>query len=390
MEDNLTNKIFNNIASKTVLALIGLFAAVITIYAFLQEKSVDVRYEIIANTNVLDFNADISKLEVSYDSTNLKQSNENLRIITIKIINNGKQHLFKEYLDNNDPLGLVISSGKIIEKPDLIQTSNDYLKRNIKLHNFTKNKLTFSQVILESAEFFVLKLLILHQKDEIPKINSFGKIAGQKNIEVVNSVDIKTEKTFLLNVYEGNIWTQLLRLLSYFLIGVLIILIIVGISEKIDTIREKKRKIKMVREFKKIKSYNYTRMDDAIFDKYKLQGSYSLKHLQILLKNEKDLNENYSELSRELKSKEFRRHRRIDNTNLRFFYEDDWHLINDMISDGILYKENDKLSVNQPMKDTINKFIDFLKEKGEFKKSRDYGSHRMIDENEYEEASDEQ
>lgn len=390
MEDNLTNKIFNNIASKTVLALIGLFAAVITIYAFLQEKSVDVRYEIIANTNVLDFNADISKLEVSYDSTNLKQSNENLRIITIKIINNGKQHLFKEYLDNNDPLGLVISSGKIIEKPDLIQTSNDYLKRNIKLHNFTKNKLTFSQVILESAEFFVLKLLILHQKDEIPKINSFGKIAGQKNIEVVNSVDIKTEKTFLLNVYEGNIWTQLLRLLSYFLIGVLIILIIVGISEKIDTIREKKRKIKMVREFKKIKSYNYTRMDDAIFDKYKLQGSYSLKHSQILLKNEKDLNENYSELSRELKSKEFRRHRRIDNTNLRFFYEDDWHLINDMISDGILYKENDKLSVNQPMKDTINKFIDFLKEKGEFKKSRDYGSHRMIDENEYEEASDEQ
>jgi hypothetical protein len=390
MEDNLTNKIFNNIASKTVLALIGLFAAVITIYAFLQEKSVDVRYEIIANTNVLDFNADISKLEVSYDSTNLKQSNENLRIITIKIINNGKQHLFKEYLDNNDPLGLVISSGKIIEKPDLIQTSNDYLKRNIKLHNFTKNKLTFSQVILESGEFFVLKLLILHQKDEIPKINSFGKIAGQKNIEVVNSVDIKTEKTFLLNVYEGNIWTQLLRLLSYFLIGVLIILIIVGISEKIDTIREKKRKIKMVREFKKIKSYNYTRMDDAIFDKYKLQGSYSLKHSQILLKNEKDLNENYSELSRELKSKEFRRHRRIDNTNLRFFYEDDWHLINDMISDGILYKENDKLSVNQPMKDTINKFIDFLKEKGEFKKSRDYGSHRMIDENEYEEASDEQ
>ena len=314
MEDNLTNKIFNNIASKTVIALIGLFAAAITIYAFLQEKSVDVRYEIIANTNVLDFNADISKLEVSYDSTNLKQSNENLRIITIKIINNGKQHLFKEYLDNNDPLGLTISSGKIIEKPDLIQTSNDYLKRNIKLHNFTNNKLTFSQVILESGEFFIIKLLILHKKDEIPQINSFGKIAGQKNIEVVNSVDIKTEKTFLLNVYEGNIWIQLLRLLSYFIIGILIILIIVGISEKIDSRREKNRKIKMVKDFKNIKSYDYTRMDDAIFDRYKLRGSRDLKKSQGLLQNEKELNENYSELSKELKSKEFRRQRRIDDT----------------------------------------------------------------------------
>jgi len=388
MEDNLTNKIFNNIASKTVIALIGLFAAAITIYAFLQEKSVDVRYEIIANTNVLDFNADISKLEVSYDSTNLKQSNENLRIITIKIINNGKQHLFKEYLDNNDPLGLTISSGKIIEKPDLIQTSNDYLKRNIKLHNFTNNKLTFSQVILESGEFFIIKLLILHKKDEIPQINSFGKIAGQKNIEVVNSVDIKTEKTFLLNVYEGNIWIQLLRLLSYFIIGILIILIIVGISEKIDSRREKNRKIKMVRDFKNIKSYDYTRMDDAIFDRYKLRGSRDLKKSQGLLQNEKELNENYSELSKELKSKEFRRQRRIDDTRLRFFYEDDWHLINDMISDGILYKEKDKLLVNKPMKDSIDKFIDFLKEKGEFKKSKYYGSRSII--NEYEEVSDEQ
>ena len=46
MEDNLTNKIFNNIASKTVIALIGLFAAAITIYAFLQEN---ISVEIIDN-----------------------------------------------------------------------------------------------------------------------------------------------------------------------------------------------------------------------------------------------------------------------------------------------------------------------------------------------------
>jgi len=363
MKGNLLNKIFNNIGSKTVLALVGLFSAAITIYAFLQEKSVDVRYEIIANTNVLDFNADISKLEVSYDSTNLKQSNENLRIITIKIINNGKQHLFKEYLDNNDPLGLVISSGQIIEKPDLIQTSNDYLKRNIKLHNFTKNKLIFSKVILESGEFFVLKLLILHKKNEIPKINSLGKIAGQKNIDVVNSLDIKTQKTFLRNVYEGDFWTQVFRFNLYFFIGALIIGLILEISEKIDTRKETKRKIKMVKDFKKIKSYNYTRMDDAIFDNYKLQGSRSLQQSQMLLWDEKGLKENYSDLSKRLKSKEFRR---LDDVNTRLFYEDHWSLINDMISDGILYKENDQLSVNQPMKETINKFIDFLKAKGEF------------------------
>ena len=179
MEDNnVINRILDSIVSKTFIALIGLVGAIVTIYAFLQEKSVDIRYEIIANTNVLDFNADISKLAVIYDSTNLKETNENLRIITVKIVNNGNQHLLKEYYDEKEPLGLKTSAGKVIERPEIIQTSNDYLKRNLEIQESTSgNHISFSQVILESGEFYIVKFLVLHKKTEEPQIMAFGKIA---------------------------------------------------------------------------------------------------------------------------------------------------------------------------------------------------------------------
>ncbi len=372
MERNLSERILDNFASKTILALLGIAGAVVTIYAFLQEKTVDVRYEIIANTNVLDFNEDLSKLEVLYDSTNLKQTNENLRIVTIKVVNNGQEHLLNEFYDLNDPLGIEISSGAIIEKPELIQTSNDYLRRNLKFTN-SDNRITFPQIILESGEFFIIKLLILHKTKVIPNIQSYGKIAGQKRIEVVNSVDVKNEKGFWEKVYSGNIWTQLLRLISYFIAVVIIIAIMLFLSSKIDDKREKKHKIKMVTEFKNLKNYKYTRMDDAIFDRYKTSGFYDIRKMNTLLKDENELNENYKKLSEELKSKEFRRNRRIQDKKLRLYYEgDNWTLINEMVQDGVLIKEDDKLTINQAMKDTIQRFNDFLKAKGEF------DMHRMM------------
>lgn len=359
-------KMFDSLASRTFLALLGVVGTIITVYAFLQEKKVDLRYEIVANTNVLDFNADISKLEVTYDSTNLKQTKENLRIYTIRIINKGDQNIIKEYYDENEPIGIKISSGKIIEQPQLIQTSNDYLARNVKFTNLQNDKVNFSQVILEQGEYFTIKLLVLHKTGSIPNILSFGKIAGQKKIDVVNSIDAKKDDSFLIKAFSGNFWVQLLRLFSYLLGAVLIIIIIVTTSEKIDDVRNKNRRIRRIEEFKNLKSYEYTRMDDAIFDRYKANDSHSFQRMKYLLKNEDELNKNYQILKEKLRSKEFRRFRHFDNNLSDTIEPEDFSVINEMITDGILFKEQEKLVINQAMKDTLDKFISFLKEKKEY------------------------
>lgn len=366
MENNFFKKIFDSFASRTVLALFGLVGTAVTIYAFIQKEKVDLRYEVIANTNVLDFNADVNKLEVFYDSTSLKQSQQNLRIYTIKVINNGDQNIIKEYYDENDPLGIQISPGKIIERPQVIQTSNDYLKRNVKIIDYQKDKISFSKVILESGEFYVVKLLVLHKKDIPPVIISFGKIAGQKNIPIVNSIDTKEQLSFFGKVFFGDVWVQLLRLLLYFLVGVLIITIVILFSERIDSYQRKKGRMKIVEEFKNLKTYQYTKMDDAIFDRYKKDEHNSFVNMKRLIEDEGQLNKIHKKLTEKLKDKGYRNLATDINSRLISRREsNDFTVINEMISDGIVFREQDHLVINQAMKDTLGKFINFLELKGE-------------------------
>lgn len=381
MEQNYFKNLLESYTSKIFITLLGIIGTIITIYAFIQEKKVEIRYEVIGNTNVLDFNADISKLEVMYDSTNLKQTKENLRIYTIKIVNNGSQNLLKEFYDDNELLGVKINSGKIIEKPQIIETSNDYLKRNLKFVNIKDMQFSFSKVILETNEYFTIKILVLHSKNNIPKLSSLGKIAGQKNIDIFNTSISNDENSFFKKTYYGNIWVQLLRLISYLLIAIILILIILYIGSEIQETSDKKRKKKLIKEFKNIKNYNYTKMDDAIFDRYQTEDSYSFNNITKLIDNELELNDIYLKLAESLKDDNYVNNKNnIKDYKLQKHIESNsWSTITEMINDGVVFKENDKLRINQAMKDTLNKFSEFLKEKNEFKKNY-FNRNRIVTE----------
>ncbi|TRZ41662.1 hypothetical protein DMZ48_16780 [Robertkochia solimangrovi] len=383
MQNNFFSKLLNHTASKTVFTILGLIATVITIYAFINDKSVDLRYEIIANTNVLDFNADLGKLRVAYDSTNLKETKENLRIYTIKVTNNGEKNILKEHYDMNDPLGLSINSGRIIEKPEVIQTSSEYLTRNAQIDNYQPNKISFSQVILEPGEYYIIKLLVIHKTNKTPVIFGFGKIAGQKGIKVVNSIDVKEETSFWEKTFYGSIWSQLLRLFTYSTAMTLVLVLIVNIAGKIDEIGERKRRIKMIAEFKKQTSYEYTRMDDAIFERYQKDGAESFKPMLRLISNEEELNHIYMKLVNKLKSNEYSNYKRLNRDTRILIDKDDWTLINEMTNDGVLFKENSKLTINQAMSETLKKFVEFLEEKKEFQLHKSIHFHHTINRTEF-------
>ena len=389
-EKNFLVKLFDNYASKALLTFFGLIGTIITIYAFFEDQSVDLRYEIIANTNVLDFNADLNKLEVTYDSTNLKQTKENLRIFTIRVINNGNKAIIKEFYDNNDPVGLKISTGTLIEKPEIIKASNAYIKRTLKVVNYDSKKISFTPIIIEPDEYFIIKLLILHKKGSTPQISSLGKVAGQKEIKVVNSVDVKEQPNFFKTTYYGNIWIQLLRLISYFVVALIIIIIAVFTTQKFDEARENKRKRRMIKGFKLTKSYSYTRMDDAIFDRYLNDGFYNLNSIRNLIKNEDELNEIYNKLSEEMKSKEFKRFRRTDeNGKYRYYDYRTWKTIKSMISDGIVIQDNNTLNINPSMKEALSKFLEYTLENGEFKNRKKILSLNDFNNEEVEDEEDE-
>lgn len=365
MKDTFLATTIKKITFRQIATIFTLIAALISIYVyFFDEKEINLQYEIVSNTNVLDFNADVTKLEVKYDSTNLKQTNQNLRIFTVKIINNGNQDLLIEHYDSKDPIGLKLDTGEVIESPELIQSSSDYIKRNLKITKDKNGGFKFSQIILEPNEYYLLKLLVLHKKGEVPKIKSYGKIAGQKEILITNTVDVSENKSLVRTVFEGNIWAQLLKSISYFLMTLITILFFAISISEFQSFRDKEIRKKLIKEFKNLDTYTYKKMDDVIFDNYKKNNSISFGKIKSLLKSEKKLNKAYKKaMSKDetLNKADFRLKEKYYS-----FFESDLRTFSKMIHNGFVFINKDELKINKPLKNTLKKFIEFLKEKGKY------------------------
>ena len=201
---------------RTVIIIVGLVGSLITVYAFLFPESRNaLQYDIVADTSVLDIRADVGNLEILYGKSNLKENKENLRIISVRVVNTGNVNIIKNFYDDEDLLGIRITDGKIIETPELLQCSNEYLRRNLKIALPSPDSIRFSKVIMEPNEYFTIKLLVLHKINLSPRIVPIGKIAGVKSIKVVNVIESKATRPFFTEVFSGGSLVQVVRLFLY-------------------------------------------------------------------------------------------------------------------------------------------------------------------------------
>jgi hypothetical protein len=361
------------------IGLIGLISAILGIYAFFfQDKSIQLEYEILANTNVLDINANITKLDIIYAGSSLKSSNENLRIINVRVRNTGSESILKSFYDDNDPLGITVSNGRIIEKPELVNTSSKYISKNLRISLDSANHIIFSDIILEPNESYTIKLLVLHPINKAPEVHAAGKIAGIQKIPVLSlAQQAKAQKSFWAATFDGNIYSQVARAFSYTLVVIIVIIIIGTSASKISEYSDQRKRIKLINEFKKNDNYQYNRMDDAIFNRYNNDGASIFPEYQKLLKDNEFLNKKYNNYLSNQKGKtqsdkksEMKDMRESFIDNQLFIQRNEWHAIRELISDGYAIKDKDILVINQPMKSTLDDFISFLKQKRKYRDVR--------------------
>jgi len=369
MKETVSKKSYLNAA----IAFVGLIAAILTIYAFLfQGTQNKIQYEIISNSNVFDINTNISKLDIIYDSTSLKKNNQNLRIISLRIKNVGNTNILKTFYDQNSPLGVQITNGYIVENPEILNTSNDYLSKNVRTFKKDNNLVVFSEVILDMNEFYEIKMLVLHESDKTPKLSAVGKVAGIKYIPIINSSDIEVNVPFLSKAFSGNIFIHLARSLVYFIGVTILILASVGISELISSQKNKRRKRKLIRSFEESIGYTSQRIHEVIFDNFEDYGMRILEKKYSLLTDEDEINarmEQWKEVLQLKNEKEKVIKGRIDVTDLQLSDgsrvsnrdEGKIQLIEEMKSEGFLIQTNSHLSVNDELKLTLERFIEHLK-----------------------------
>ena len=227
-EKSITRKIFWGI--------ILIFLAAIAFYNFFHEKKLEITYEIISESNVLDIHKPLKDLTIFFKDENIQKKNLNLKVYTIRVYNTGELNIRQDDFDKNLPWGLEVKQGKIINKARLINTNSEYLMSNLEPTVLDTNKLEFKKIIFERNKFFIVELLVLHSKVQLPSILPIGKIAGVEENEPLKSFVASKEKSFIETFFAGGIILNLIRAI-FFSFCVFISLFCLSVSlEKIDSL----------------------------------------------------------------------------------------------------------------------------------------------------------
>ncbi|MCH7349510.1 hypothetical protein [Aeromonas sp. MR7] len=350
---------FKTIDQKFAWSFIGVMLAIIsgsiTVYLeFIKDNKPNLNYIITANSSVLDIKEKIGNLDVLYRGSSLNQEKKDLRIITFKVINIGDSSILSNFYDPNDPIGFNVLNGDIADKPSLINASNKYLKEKlvIKQHN---NTIEFSNVILESNEYFEVKVLILHSIEEHPEIQSIGKIAGVNSINVTINEHPADERSFLNTTFGGGLMHSALRTLVYGFLFLILIMSTLFMIFSAGEFKNKQKRKKIVNTFKDYDSVQIKEGDDYIFNLYIKENQNELSTIYSIMKSPSV----YSDV--EL-SKVFV-HGRIQRKTIQ-------ELINTLIDREFLTQDGTVLTPSPERLLVLDTFISYLKRKGEFTEIR--------------------
>ncbi len=374
---NLMKNINVKKISSIAFGLVGLLGGILTIISFFTDQTkIDLRYEIISNTSVLDIKEEVGNLEILYNGKSLQKTKENLRVILLKISNAGNAPILKDYFDDADPVGFSVRNGTILETPNLTGQLEQYFYSNLQLYKSPNGKITFSKVIINPGEFFVIKILILHNNANIPEIIPCGKVAWQKNI-IVEAVDNSKENISIMDkVFYGDVLIHFVRAFLYILVIIISILFAVFVGFQIEGVKEKldrRKREKIVKNFKELDRTTASILSESFFGDYihDKNKNFSIALLSEFLKEEEErLNICYVNAMEKEKAKQ--KLTRVDR--LELFGEDGkidfenhsslaYDCVEKLLEHGVLLKTGERLSINQKAKEALLAFSNFAIEK---------------------------
>lgn len=330
---------------------IAVISLIVTVYvSFFYQKSCKLEYEILSNTSILNKNVELSSIKIIVDSVDVQQSNSNISIIELLVSNRGKNHLRRDDYDNSK-FGLLIQNGTLLEKPEPLSASTTHLRNCINEYSFNNDStfLNIPTLPLDSKDFYKLKLVILHDNNHSLSFIPCGKIIGQKEILVIDSINV--EESFLSKVLQGSFWIHICRFIGYLMVLISISVILITISESVSS-RKKKKLIK--------DAYSNKEIDNEVVDDYVKLGWLSLLEIKDYLSmNEKELYRKYQSSLKYISNQ----------NNKRNFEQWDFHmgradLIRHMLRSGYLKMDESAIVTDKKKKKSVNLLVDYIRQNG--------------------------
>jgi hypothetical protein len=334
-----------NIEKKYAVSLLGFLLAiplaVVAIYTdFLREQRPNLKYEILSNTPVLDIHEQVGNLSVLFHGQDIRQTGQSLYAITLRVVNDGRADILIGSYDDREPFGFAVPPTTIVERAEVLDASNDYLRRSVSVDVQPDSLVVFRKVIMERGESFTVKILMLQKgESEFPSLAPTGKVAGVNRIDITYPYRERNQVSFWGQTFSGGTVIQVVRLLSYSVILVILIVLFTFLGDRIVALKNKYRRKRLVREFKVLKPEN---KGDAFFQLFiKKGGSIIYKYESLLL----SILSEHRVVFRPI-------HPRLDK---------------ELIDIGMLEKTGKhKYSVDKSMSEDLAEFAQFLREHGQF------------------------
>ncbi len=331
--------------------LFGLFA----VYTgLIYEKKPQIKIDVITNTEILDVRENLSDLKIMFMGSDLTAIKKNIRIITVKFINNGNADIIKSLFDENDLFGYKISNGTIISSPELLTASNDYLQRNIEIVLSDSQTIRFKPLIIEQDQSFIIKTLVMCDFNVLPTISVVGIISGTTGKITFSNTYLADKESFISITFRGNIFVQFVRAIVYSVIAILMLLLFALIFESLkDKMEIRKRRRIVINYCKKNKIVDVGKCL-SLFEPYIEDGGHGvllMKNLTLVV----DLKKLFVLLQDSTKDSE-KGHLWLN------IYDDEDLLeeINRYIEEGIIKTDEKKMYIADLYKSNISDFINYL------------------------------
>lgn len=256
--------------------------------AFFYEKKPRLVVQQLSSSPVLSVRENVSKLDIVFDGEDIRKKNQTLTLVTLRLANLGNADILKSSFDDNHLPSVALPSTKIIQA-DVTNSSDQYLQDAVKLTILDETSFSITPAIIESNQFFDIKLILLHDVANTPHVELKGKIAGVAKIEFVNSADIVASKGYIADTFGGGVAVQFGRSFFYFLVTLVVIIGLAVVSDKLANALKQARRRSVVNKFKIGSGLAFSKQDDEVFNEYVTQGELFLVRVSQLLNDEEKL-----------------------------------------------------------------------------------------------------
>ena len=215
-------KFLNYFISASFLSLI---LGGVGIYYTVRGSRTHLSMDIAAESNVLDVRHPIPELAIIFQGKDIEGEKANLKILTIRVVNDGEANIHENDFDSRIPFGLIVDGGSVV-RAQVVGSNSQYLADNLHPHVQGSDQVDFDKIIFDKGRFVTVEVLVIHPKSVTPQVRPLGKIAGLDQIAVRNSFEESDQQGFWAQVFTGTIAVQLVRAIAYVLLAILSFVII--------------------------------------------------------------------------------------------------------------------------------------------------------------------